>query len=405
MSTLVFYVLIMFCMGNIICGHKEDLSMKLLEYQSRELFRKFGLPVRSERVASTSEEAKSSVGDLTPPIVVKAQVPVGGRGKAGGVKLAESREEAVAAAEHILGLEIKGIPVKKVMMAEAVDIAKEYYMGIVVDRRNKMPVVMVSSEGGVDIEQVAREKPEAIHKLYIDPELGLRGFEARGLCFGAFEADKAIKAAGILMKLFNVFQSVDSQLSEINPLVTDKEGQLWAVDAKILIDDSAIYRHKDIEEMRDLSYEEKTELDAKAADLSYVKLDGSIGCCVNGAGLAMATMDIIKRYGGDPANFLDIGGSSSPKKVVKAMKIITEDPNVKAILVNIFGGITRCDDVAQGLIEAFKQIQLGVPIVVRLTGTNEERGRELLETSGLPLIPATSMAEGAQKAIEASAKA
>jgi succinyl-CoA synthetase beta subunit len=389
----------------IISGHKEDLSMKLLEYQSRELFRRYGLPVRNERCASTVEEARRMVGDLAIPLVVKAQVPVGGRGKAGGVKLAKTHDEAVAAAEHILGLEIKGIPVRKVMMAEAVDIAREYYMGIVVDRRNKMPVVMVSSEGGVDIETVAREKPEAIHKHYIDPELGLRSFEARSICFKAFDPDKAGKASGILLKLFNVFQGVDSQLAEINPLVIDQEGQLWAVDAKILIDDSAIFRQKEIAEMRDLSYEEKTELDAKAADLSYVKLDGSIGCCVNGAGLAMATMDIIKRYGGDPANFLDIGGSSNPGKVVKAMEIITEDPNVKAILVNIFGGITRCDDVAQGLIEAFQQIQLEMPIVVRLTGTNEAKGRELLESSGLPLIPATSMAEGAQKAIEASARA
>jgi succinyl-CoA synthetase beta subunit len=379
--------------------------MKLLEYQARQVFRNFGMPVRSERMAQTTEEAVTAASDLDAPLVIKAQVPVGGRGKAGGVKLVQSREEVRQVADHILGLEIKGIPVKKIMLAEAVDIAKEFYMGIVVDRRNKMPVVMVSSEGGVDIEQVARDKPEAIHKHYIDPELGLHMYEARSVCFKAFPRDKAGKAAGILMKLYNVFVGVDAQLAEINPLVIDQAGELFAVDAKILVDDSAMFRHKDIEEMRDLSYEEQTELDAKAADLSYVKLDGNIGCCVNGAGLAMATMDIIKHYGGDPANFLDIGGSSNPEKVVKAMQIITSDPNVKAILVNIFGGITRCDDVANGLLQAFKQIELKVPIVVRLTGTNEAEGRKLLESSGLPLIAAAGMAEGAEKAIEAATSA
>ncbi len=374
--------------------------MKLLEYASKEVFRRFGLPVQEGKLARTPEEARQVAESLTPPYVVKAQVPVGGRGKAGGVKLAHTPEEVEEKARHILNLTIKGVPVKKVLVTEAADIAHEYYLGVVVDRRNNRPVIMVSAEGGVDIEEVARTKPEAIHKLAVDPVWGLSAFQARQLAFQLFsDKKKALKAAGIIQRLYEAFQSVDAQLAEINPLVETPEGDLLAVDAKIVLDDNALFRHPDLEAMRDMDYEEPKELEAKAADLSYVKLEGSIGCCVNGAGLAMATMDVIKHFGGEPANFLDIGGSSRPEKVIKAMEIITSDPNVKVIYFNIFGGITRCDDVARGLVEAFRTMDIRVPLVIRLTGTNEEEGRKILEESGIPLHTARTMSEGAQKAV------
>ncbi len=374
--------------------------MKLLEYASKEVFRRFGLPVQEGKLAYTPEEARRVAETLKPPYVVKAQVPVGGRGKAGGVKLAHTPEEVEEKARHILNLTIKGVPVKKVLVTEAADIAHEYYLGVVVDRRNNQPVIMVSAEGGVDIEEVARTKPEAIHKLAVDPVWGLSDFQARQLAFRLFQdKKKALKAAGIIQKLYRAFQEVDAQLAEINPLVETPEGELLAVDAKIVVDDNALYRHPDLEQMRDMDYEEPKELEAKAADLSYVKLDGTIGCCVNGAGLAMATMDVIKHFGGEPANFLDIGGSSRPEKVIKAMEIITSDPNVKVIYFNIFGGITRCDDVARGLVEAFRTMEVKVPLVIRLTGTNEEEGRRILEESGIPLHTARTMSEGAQKAV------
>ncbi len=374
--------------------------MKLLEYASKEVFRRFGLPVQEGKLAYTPEEARRVAETLKPPYVVKAQVPVGGRGKAGGVKLAHTPKEVEEKARHILNLTIKGVPVKKVLVTEAADIAHEYYLGVVVDRRNNQPVIMVSAEGGVDIEEVARTKPEAIHKLAVDPVWGLSDFQARQLAFRLFQdKKKALKAAGIIQKLYRAFQEVDAQLAEINPLVETPEGELLAVDAKIVVDDNALYRHPDLEQMRDMDYEEPKELEAKAADLSYVKLDGTIGCCVNGAGLAMATMDVIKHFGGEPANFLDIGGSSRPEKVIKAMEIITSDPNVKVIYFNIFGGITRCDDVARGLVEAFRTMEVKVPLVIRLTGTNEEEGRRILEESGIPLHTARTMSEGAQKAV------
>ncbi len=374
--------------------------MKLLEYASKEVFRRFGLPVQEGKLAYTPEEARRAAEGLKPPYVVKAQVPVGGRGKAGGVKLAQTPEEVEEKARQILSLTIKGVPVKKVLVTEAADIAHEYYLGVVVDRRNNQPVIMVSAEGGVDIEEVARTKPEAIHKLAVDPVWGLSDFQARQLAFRLFsDKKKALKAAGIILKLYRAFREVDAQLAEINPLVETPEGELLAVDAKIVVDDNALFRHPDLEEMRDMDYEEPKELEAKAADLSYVKLEGNIGCCVNGAGLAMATMDVIKHFGGEPANFLDIGGSSRPEKVIKAMEIITSDPNVKVIYFNIFGGITRCDDVARGLVEAFRTMEIRVPLVIRLTGTNEEEGRRILEESGIPLHTARTMSEGAQKAV------
>ena len=375
--------------------------MKLLEYSSKEVLKRFGLPIQAGEVAKTVEEVEKIVEKLKFPVVIKAQVPVGGRGKAGGVKLAHNKEEAIEKAKAILGMQIKGITVKKVLVTEAVDIDKEIYAGVVVDRRSKRPVVMVSSEGGVDIEEVARTKPEAIHKYAVDPILGFPQYKARELAFKVVDDPKlAVKFSSNLVKLYNAFVGLDAQLAEINPFVIDKNGELWAVDAKVIVDDNALFRHPDIEQMRDLDYENLEELEAKKYGLSFVKLDGYVGCMVNGAGLAMATMDIIKKYGGDPANFLDVGGSSNPEKVIKAMQIILEDPNVKSIYVNIFGGITRCDDIAKGLIEAFSSMDVKVPVVIRLTGTNEELGKKMLEESGLPLVTASTMAEGAQKAIE-----
>jgi succinyl-CoA synthetase beta subunit len=375
--------------------------MKLLEYQSKEVFSWYKIPVEKGEVVKSVDRAKEALEGLSFPVVIKAQVPVGGRGKAGGIKLANDKEEALRHVEGILGMEIKGVPVKKVLISRAVDIKEEYYMGIVLDRRNQVPVAMISTEGGVDIEEVAKRKPEAIHKLEINPREGLHPFKARAFCFQVFTDPRlALKASQILLRLYKVFQGVEAQLAEINPLALDGEGNLWAVDAKIIVDDNALFRHPDLEKLRDLDYEDPKELEAKEADLSYVKLEGNIGCCVNGAGLAMATMDLIKRYGREPANFLDIGGSSSPEKVKKAMEIILSDPNVKVIYFNIFGGITRCDDVASGLIEAFREMKISVPVVIRLTGTNEDRAREMLKESGLPLIPVATMPEGAQRAVQ-----
>ncbi len=379
--------------------------MKLLEYSSKEVLKRYGLPIQPGEVARTQEDVERILGTLKFPVVIKAQVPVGGRGKAGGVKLANTKEEALEKAKAILGMEIKGIKVKKVLITEAVDIDKEIYAGVVVDRRSKRPVVMVSSEGGVDIEEVARTKPEAIHKYAVDPILGFPPYRARELAFKVVDDPKlAVKFASYLVKLYNAFVGLDAQLAEINPFVIDKNGELWAVDAKVIVDDNALFRHPDIERMRDMDYENLEELEAKQYGLSFVKLEGNVGCMVNGAGLAMATMDIIKKYGGEPANFLDVGGSSNPEKVTKAMEIILRDPNVKSIYVNIFGGITRCDDIARGLIEAFSSMDVKVPVVIRLTGTNEELGKKMLEESGLPLVTASTMAEGAQKAIELASK-
>jgi len=375
--------------------------MKLLEYSSKEVMKEFGINVQPGFLARNMEEVRQAIDKLNFPVVIKAQVPVGGRGKAGGIKLASNKEEALEKAEKILSMEIKGIPVKKVLVSEAIDIDREFYLGIVIDRRSGKAVVMASAEGGVDIEEVARTKPEAIHKLEVNPRWGLRPFEARELMFKIFDDKKtALKASGFLLKLYSCFAEKDAQLAEINPLALDKQGELWAVDAKILIDDNALPRHPELESLRDMDYADLKELEAKEADLSFVSLDGYIGCCVNGAGLAMATMDIIKKYGGEPANFLDIGGSSRPEKVRKAMEIILRDPKVRSIYFNIFGGITRCDDVAKGLIQAFKELNVKQPVIIRLTGTNEDIARKMLEESGLPLHPVKTMREGAIRAIE-----
>ena len=374
--------------------------MKIYEGDARAIFSKFGMPVPPSRLALNAEEARKAAEEIGCPVVVKAQVLVGGRGKAGGVKLAATSSEAAEKAKAILGMDIKGITVKKVLIARAVDIKQEFYVGMVIDRRSRRPLMMVSPAGGIDIEEVARTSPEKIIKVVIDPAFGIMQFQLRRMT-SALSADKEIakKIGGILASLYKAFMAVDASLAEINPLVVTPAGEVWAIDAKINIDDSGLYRQKDVAGLRDESEEDRGEVEAREAGLSFVKLEGSIGCIVNGAGLAMATMDMIKHFGGEPANFLDIGGSSSPDKVLAAMKIILRDRNVKSILINIFGGITRCDDVALGLIEAKKQLGLDIPLVVRLTGTNEERAREILK--GTPLIPAATMEEGVKRAIEA----
>ena len=375
--------------------------MKIHEVDARSLFSKFGLPVPPSRLVLNADDARKAAEEIGCPVVVKAQVLVGGRGKAGGVKLASTPEEAAAKANAILGMDIKGIKVEKVLVARAVDIASEIYVGMVIDRRSRKPLIMVSPAGGIDIEEVARTAPEKILKVVIDPAWGILPFQMRRMT-AALSGDKDIaKIIGsVIASLYRAFMAVDASLAEINPLVISPDGEVWAIDAKINIDDSALYRQKEVAALRDESSEDRGEVEAREAGLSFVKLDGSIGCIVNGAGLAMATMDMIKHFGGEPANFLDIGGSSSPDKVLTAMRIILRDANVKSILINIFGGITRCDDVALGLIEAKKQLGGGVPLVVRLIGTNEDKAREILR--GTALIAAATMEEGVTKAIAAA---
>ncbi|MFQ5906321.1 MAG: ADP-forming succinate--CoA ligase subunit beta [bacterium] len=379
--------------------------MKIHEYQAKEIFAKFGVPLPLGEVAETPEQAYNVAREIGEKVVVKAQVLVGGRGKAGGVKLADTPGMAREAAEQILGMDIKGLEVEKVLVAKAIDIEKEYYLGIILDRRSQKPVVMASAAGGVDIEEVARTTPEKIFKMTVlNSGTGLMAHQARWLCLRVFEEKlEALKASRILMSLYRAFVASDASLAEINPLVVSTSGEVLAIDAKINIDDNGLYRHPEIEKMRDLKAEDPRETEAREKDLSYIKLDGSIGCVVNGAGLAMATMDLVKKYGGEPANFLDIGGSSSPEKVENAVRILMTDKNVRAIYFNIFGGITRCDDVANGIVEALNKMDINVPIVIRLTGTNEDEGRRILEKTDL--IPAASMAEGAKKAIELASKA
>lgn len=375
--------------------------MKIHEADARGIFASYGLPVPPSIMITKAQDAKAAAGELGCPVVVKAQVLVGGRGKAGGVKLASTPEEAVEKAEAILGLDIKGLTVEKVLIAKAVDIDKEFYVGMIFDRGSRRPMMMVSPAGGVDIEEVARTTPEKILKMPVNPEGGLMPFQVRRLA-SFLSGDKAVaKQIGkALADLYSAFMGSDASLAEVNPLVEDPDGKVWAIDAKLNLDDNALFRHPDIAEMRDDSAEDQGEVEAREADLSFVKLDGKIGCIVNGAGLAMATMDMIKHFGGEPANFLDIGGSSSPEKVLSAMKIILRDENVKSILINIFGGITRCDDVANGLIEAKAKLGLDIPLVVRLTGTNEHEAKALLEKTDL--ISADDMEDAVRKAIEAA---
>jgi len=379
--------------------------MKIHEYQAKRIFAAHGVPVPPGDIAETPDQACEIARKLGKGVVVKAQVLVGGRGKAGGVKLAATPEEAKQVAAKILGMDIKGLIVDRVLVAEAIDISEEYYLGIILDRRSQKPVVMVSAAGGVDIEEVARTTPEKIFKMTVEDSVrGLMSHQARWICLKIFkDKTQALKAAKILMSLYKAFKKSDASLAEINPLVVTRDGDVLAIDAKMNIDDNGLYRHADIEGMRDLKAEDPRETEARAKDLSYIKLDGTIGCVVNGAGLAMATMDLVKKYGGEPANFLDIGGSSSPEKVENAVRILMTDRNVRAIYFNIFGGITRCDDVANGIVEALRKMDISVPIVIRLTGTNEEEGRRILEKTDL--VSASSMAEGAKKAIELAGKA
>ena len=384
--------------------------MKIHEYQAKELFRAAGLAVPSGRVCDTADEARAAYEALGSPVaVVKAQIHAGGRGKGGGVKLVRSADEAHAAAEEILGMMLKtpqtgpeGQLVQKVWIEEGSDIAKEYYVGIVLDREKGLPVVMASSEGGMDIEEVAEKTPELILKAAYAPGEGLSESDARTLAEGiGIPADLVGQAVHFLVGISKVYTQHDCSLAEINPLVTTNDGKVLALDAKINFDPNAMFRHDDLVALRDLAEEDAKEIEASKYDLSYIALDGNIGCMVNGAGLAMATMDVIKLYGGEPANFLDVGGGATTENVTAAFRILLGDENVKGVLINIFGGIMKCDVIANGVIEAVKQIDLNVPLVVRLEGTNVEKGRELLAGSGLPIIPATDLDDAAQKICEA----
>jgi succinyl-CoA synthetase beta subunit len=361
--------------------------VNLHEYQGRALFRAAGIPMPDGDVASTPSEAESIARRLGGTVVVKAQVHAGGRGKAGGVKLAKTPGEAEEAAERILGMTIKGLVVQKVLVVPAADIASESYVGLIMDRETQRPVFMVSSAGGIDIEEVAARTPEKITRLAIDPRYGLLPHQALTLAFALYQDIAQVRAAARIMEqLYGVFTANGATLAEINPLVTTPEGKVMALDAKVAIDDNELDRRPDLALLRDESAEAPSEVAARRANLTFIKLDGDVGCVVNGAGLAMATMDLVKYYGGDPANFLDIGGSSNPDKVVNALKIITSDPSVKAILFNIFGGITRTDDVANGIVTALKQFKVTVPIVVRLTGTNEAEAIRILEGIGMKAL-------------------
>jgi len=372
--------------------------MNIHEYQAKEIFRAAGIPVPPGEVATTPEEAERIARKFGGTVVVKAQVHAGGRGKAGGVKLAKTPEEAREAAEKILALKIKDLPVKKVLVTPAADIATEAYVGVIVDRASKRPVFMVSPAGGIDIEEVAAKTPEKLRRRAVDPRYGLRSYQAMELGFFLYDDVKQARAAAkIMQQLYSAFITNGGSLAEINPLVTTPSGEVVALDAKMVIDDNELDRLPAVAALRDESSEDPSEVEARKASLTFIKLEGNVGCVVNGAGLAMATMDLVKYYGGEPANFLDIGGSSNPEKVVAALRIITADPNVKAILFNIFGGITRTDDVANGIVTATRLNPLKVPIVIRLTGTNEEIAVKILKENGFEAM--TDMDEAVQKAV------
>ena len=375
--------------------------MKLQEHQSKRIFAQYGVPVPEGGIATTPEEARGIAERLGKPVVVKAQVLVGGRGKAGGIKLAGTPEEARAVAAQILDMDIKDLPVRSVLVEEAADIASEIYLGMVIDRAAKRPVMMVSSEGGVEIEEVACRTPEKIMKVPVDPFLGLQNYQVRELAYGIGLGNDLMPGfLAVARGLYTAFTKCDASLAEINPLVITGDRTLVAVDAKMLLDDNALFRHPELAEMRDLEEETPAEREARGHGISYVQLDGTIGCMVNGAGLAMATMDLTKYYGGAPANFLDIGGGAQADKVAAALHIILSDPKVKVVLINVFGGITRCDEVARGILEALKQVPTEVPLITRLVGTNEEEGRHILTETGM--LIATTLNEAAQKAVSAA---
>ncbi len=375
--------------------------MNLHEYQSKRIFAKYGIPTPLGEVATTPSEARDIAVRIGGAVVVKSQVLVGGRGKAGGIKVAKTPDEAEQKAEAILGMNIKGLTVKKVLVDPAADIRKEIYLGAVLDRGRRRVVLMASSEGGIDIEQVARETPDKIITVAAHPFLGLRDHHARILAEG-IELPREHHNAFIKIAkaLYQVFMDNDASLAEINPLVINGAGQLVALDGKISVDDSALFRHAELAEMRDPDEDDASEQEARRHGLSYINLSGEIGCMVNGAGLAMATMDIVKLFGGEPANFLDVGGGAQADKVAAALRIILSDKRVKAVLINIFGGITRCDEVARGVLQAIDTLTVRVPFVVRLVGTNEEEGRRILSEANL--ITATSLADAAQKAVAAA---
>jgi succinyl-CoA synthetase beta subunit len=373
--------------------------MKLHEYQSKQIFAKYGIPIPKGRVAATAAEAKQIAEELGGRVVIKSQVLVGGRGKAGGIRLAKNPEAAEELATQILAMEIKGLPVRKVLVDEAANIDSEIYLGITNDRAARKPVLMASAAGGVEIEEVARETPEKIVRVHIDPLLGLRDYQARDIAAGIdLPREQWRVFSQISNGLWNAYQNCDATLAEINPLVLTEENRLLAVDGKMVLDDNALFRHPDLAEMRDLDVEAPSEIEARKYGLSFIKLDGTIGCMVNGAGLAMTTMDIIKLFGGEPANFLDIGGGASAEKVAAALRIILSDQNVKAILFNIFGGITRGDEVAHGVLAALDEVKTHVPMVVRLVGTNAEEGLKIL--SDAEMVTAETLVDAAKKAVE-----
>ena len=375
--------------------------MKLQEYRSKEILARHGVPLVAGETATTPEEARRAAERVKGPVVVKAQVLVGGRGKAGGVKLAATPDEAAQRAEEIIGLDIKGTIVRTVLIAPAAEIAHEYYLGLILDRAAKALTIIASAEGGVEIEETARTNPEAILRLPLHPLIGLQDHEVRRTSFFlGIPTELRTAFASVLRGLYDAFVEADADLAEINPLVVTDAGELQALDAKIVLDDSALPRHPDLEAMRDLDEEEPSEIAAREAGISFIKLDGSIGCMVNGAGLAMTTMDLVKLAGGEPANFLDIGGGAKADRVAAAFRIILDDPNVKAILINIFGGITRGDEVARGIVEARASLTREVPMVVRIVGTNAEEAKPILARANL--ITADSLDDAAAKAVAAA---
>ena len=388
--------------------------MNIHEYQAKELLRKFGVAVPKGGIAYIADEAATVAEELGGPVwVVKAQIHAGGRGKGGGVKLAKSIDEVKSLAGEMIGMNLVthqtgpvGKEVSRVYVEDGCDIARELYLGMLIDRATSCITIMASTEGGMDIEEVAAKSPEKILKIAIDPATGLQAFHARRIAYGlGLKGDQVKSAVKFLFGMYDAFISLDASIVEINPLVVTGAGEVIALDAKMNFDDNALFRHKDIEALRDESEEDAAELEAAKYDLNYITLDGTIGCMVNGAGLAMATMDIIKLYGGEPANFLDVGGGASRERVTAAFKLILSDPNVEGLLVNIFGGIMRCDVIAEGVVAAAREVSLSVPLVVRLAGTNVELGKQILEESGLPIIAADDLADAAEKAVKAAREA
>ena len=386
--------------------------MKIHEYQAKELLRKYGVPTpRGVPCFSVDEAVKAAQSIPGKVWVVKAQIHAGGRGKGGGVKLAKSLDEVKAYASQILGMQLKthqtgpeGQKVRRLLIEEGADIKKELYVGMVVDRVTQRVCLMASSEGGMDIEEVAAHTPEKIHKVFVDPETGLKNAEADEVAAKIGIPPASVpQARAVLQALYKAFWDTDASLAEINPLVLTRDGRVVALDAKINFDANALFRHPDLVALRDLDEEDAAEIEASKFDLSYISLDGNIGCLVNGAGLAMATMDTIKLYGAEPANFLDVGGGATAEKVTEAFKIMLNNPKVKGILVNIFGGIMQCDTIAKGVVAAAREVNLSVPLVVRMKGTNDEMGRQILKDSGLPIISADNMADAAQKIVAAVA--